>query len=450
MPRATDSLASRPASFHTGGSSPQSPGTEPVPEAPLRVWMREGESDTAQDSALSPSSHSSLSNPLVLEQSAESAEPVTAPESPTEPSDMDCDASVGDDPQHSDPGLHLKEDNESLRAVSHSSTVFFDAPGSLASRLGSFMSDIEEQPPTADVVVLPTTDAKDGRSPERQPAFSQARLALEPGRDVSSNYSASGMLSSTASPTTPRSPVISPERLREELPYEVDTLRQRLFSHYPSGVFGSSTWEQSEDLDLTSLGRLSVENTSVEGRVRLSSEELTVIQGSRSMSLESRPVSIRGSQTIPPSRSSTLRSGHMISPVPIATSMSGRWHDGPADASAAASETRTLGGQPSTTETCTITSTQAIKSRTFSSPSGSEISAAKASVDTSGATERSRSCEPLSPLDKGLSTICTPDAPVAEGMNNATGDTQTISTDTATSGNSAAGGVAGNDGYRRR
>lgn len=164
------------------------------------------------------------------------------------------------------------EGDEHVRAVSCTSTLFFDAPGTLASQPDSHTS-IED---LSAAMIMPNLDALVDNFTEKQ-CLPQARLALE--RPVSSNYSNSAPSPvSPASPTTPRSPILAPEALREELSSDVETMRQRLFSQ-SSDIFKSSTWDQNSDLDLATLGRGCHAPADRQARPRVSSEESTVIEG---------------------------------------------------------------------------------------------------------------------------------------------------------------------------
>lgn len=296
-------------------------------------------------------------------------EPVIIQESPGDTLDVDNSTTAED----SVPPLDLAipaEGDEHLRAVSCTSTVFFDAPGTLASQSDSLTS-IENR---SAAVMMPNLDGLIDNFADQQ---CHAQTRPEPERTVSSNYSNSATLpspGSPGSPTTPRSPVLAPEAMREELTSDVETMRQRLFSH-SSDIFKSSTWEQNSDLDLATLGRGGHIPGDVEARQRATSEESTVIEGDRSVHLQSRVTSVNGAQVIAPIGRISGQSARADSAA--------HWHDGPADGSAAASDAHPLGPQPSVTETCTITSTQAIKSRTFSSANDSEYSGLRGSGEMS-------------------------------------------------------------------
>lgn len=324
------------------------------------------------------------------------------------------------------------EDHENFRTVSCTSTVFYDAPCPLPSQLDLFASTVEQ--PVA--VEIPGYDDQSDGCTEQPPDLSPAQLV--PERTVSSNYSASRAFPSASptSPTSPRSPNIAAATLREELPSEIETMRRRLFS-LSSDMFKSSTWERDSDLDLPNFGRPSPRSAGADGRRRASSEDSTVVGDDRSIQLPSRAASVSYSQMLRPSRSMAVKPTHRSRP--------GHWNDGPADASTAASDAQTLGPQRSAAETCTITSTQAIKSRTFSSADDSGMSVHGGSGGTSSGTGED-SAVPLSSTaagtdrDFGTTRILSVSGlePTIDGTDElGTRTTQTTTTDPA------AGGIAG-------
>lgn len=254
------------------------------------------------------------------------------------------------------------EDYENFRTVSCTSTVFYDAPCPLPSH-PDLLACTEEQPVA---VETPGFDDQSDCCTEQPPDPSPAQLG--PERTVSSNYSTSRCFPSASpvSPTSPRSPVTAAATLREELPSEIETMRRRIFS-LSSDMFKSSTWERDSDLDLPNFGRPSPQSEDVDGRCRASSEESTVVGDDRSIYLPSRAASVSYSQMLRPSGGQMLRPSRSMAVKPAHRNRSGHWNDGPTDVSAPASDARALGPRRSAAETCTITSTQAIKSRTFSS-----------------------------------------------------------------------------------
>lgn len=330
------------------------------------------------------------------------------------------------------------EDEERLRTVSCTSTVFFDAPGSAAPHQGSVMS-IDET--TMGAINMPSVDSVIGRFLPEKEQLPQIRPELE--RTGSSNYSSSGALPSPVSPTSPtapRSPIVAPEAMREEIPTEIETMRRRLFS-YSSDIFKSSTWEPNSDLDLTNLGCGNSADAGAENTgVRISSEQSTVVEGH----LPSRMASFNSAQVLSPSRRTTADSVRKDAPV--------QWNDGSGDASTAASEAQPAGvGQRSVTETCTITSTQAIKSRTFSSANESESSSGtrRSRELLRGSGEGSASAE-LPPstandVEKGLGDTQISSGSAIEPAAGGNGDTEIgmSATQTTTSGGSITSGMTG-------
>ena len=287
------------------------------------------------------------------------------------------------------------EDYENFRTVSCTSTVFYDAPCPLPSQ-PDLLASTEEQPVA---VEIPGFDDQSDCCTEQPPDPSPAQLG--PERTVSSNYSATRSFPSASpiSPTSPRSPTVEATTLREELPSEIETMRRRIFS-LSSDMFKSSTWERDSDLDLPSFGRPNPCSEGVDACRRASSEESTVVGDDRSIQLPSRAASVSYSQMLRPSGGQMLRPSRSMAVRPTHMNRPGHWNDGPADTSTAASDVRALGLQRSAAETCTITSTQAIKSRTFSSVDDSGTSVQGESGGASSGTGED-SAMPLSTTSNG-------------------------------------------------
>ncbi|MBE3049018.1 hypothetical protein IMZ48_42270, partial [Candidatus Bathyarchaeota archaeon] len=360
----------------------------------------------------------------------ETVEIVAVPESPQNPFDDDKNTCIGDFLPLPEISLCL-EDNEPHRAVSCTSTVFFDAQGPLESQPCSPKSPEER----SRAATMSNLDALINSFPDPQ---SRPQTRVEPERTASSNYSNSATLpspASPASPASPRSPLFPQGAIRDGLPTEVETMRRRLVS-YSSDMFKSSTWGRESDLDLGSLGCASPANVDAEGRSRVSSEQATIIAGNRSVHTSSRVASASSALFIAPGQQNTVQSTLEEAPVD--------WNDGPANASRSASDLQTLGAQASMMETCTITSTQAIKSRTFSSANESELSGNQKPGEVSSKTGvESVSAGPLSStsnnVDKDFGTTRI-SRPVAEHGND--GEVE-MESQTAAAGGPAAGGVTG-------
>lgn len=362
------SAISRSRAEFSRGQHSQSPGTECAPVS----FPEPGPQATFESPQMQHQQRGTLKeveSPSTVDEGTESSMVGMAS---GDSSGADKDASAGGVLPPPQEPLPVDSD-EHLRAVSCASTVFFDAPGTFTS-LPDLSMSIEERP-TA--MIMPNLDGLIDNFTEHQ---CPPKTRPEPERTVSSNYSNSATLPSPvspASPTTPRSPIIAPETLREELPSDVETMRRRLFS-YSSDMFKSLTWERDSDLDLASLGRGGRAHTDAEARLRASSEESTVIEGDRSIHSASRVTSVNSGQDFTASGRVTGQAARGDGPV--------QWHDGPTDASGGASDAQEPGTQQSVTETCTITSTQAIKSRTFSSANDSESSGPRGSGEVSSRT----------------------------------------------------------------
>lgn len=332
------------------------------------------------------------------------------------------------------------EGYENFRTVSCTSTVFYDAPGPLPSQL-DLLESTAEQPVAVEIAGF---EVQDDCCTEQLPDLSPAQLS--PERTVSSNYSASRIFPSASptSPTSPQGPTIAAATLREELPSEIETMRRRLFS-LSSDMFKSSTWERDSDLDLPNFGRPSPRSEGVEGRRRASSEDSTIVADDRSIQLPSRAASVSYNRMLRPGGGQMLRPSRSMAVKPTHKNRSGRWNDGPADASTATRDSRALGLQRSAAETCTITSTQAIKSRTFSSVDDSGASMHGESGGASSGTGESSSA-PLSSTPNGTDgdffTARTLSVSGLEPTIDGTDELETRTTQTTTA-DPTTGGIAG-------
>lgn len=329
---------------------------------------------------------------------------------------------------------------ENFRTVSCTSTVFYDAPGPLPSQL-DLLTSTEEQPVAVEMASFEVqSDCCTEQPPDLPPA------QLSPERTVSSNYSASRVFPSASpiSPASPQSPTAAAETLREELPSEIETMRRRLFS-LSSEMFKSSTWERDSDLDLPNFGHPSPRSEGVEGRRRASSEDSTVVADDRSIQLPSRAASVSCSRMLRPGGGQMLRPSRSMAVKPTHKNRPGHWNDGPADASTATPDARGLGLQRSAAETCTITSTQAIKSRTFSSADDSGTSSHGESGGASTGTGEDSSA-PLPSVSNGTDSDFVTARMLSvsriEPTIDGTDELETRTTQTTTAG-PAAGGIAG-------